>query len=151
MHILSRSKDRPLGKIDLSLAQSPKNPQNIKKNQKKDCKLKKIYPINMKIPGAHFQMASNQCKVHAFISQNMRGQNRVHRRRTDIQTDRRTEDRVKPLHPPPPNSFAGGIITSECWQPRYEATWSHISLFVQIRLNNSHNFHIFVKFIISAI
>ena len=97
MHILSRSKDRPLGKIDLSLAQSPKNPQNIKKNQKKDCKLKKIYPINMKIPGAHFQMASNQCKVHAFISQNMRGQNHVRRRGTDGETTDRKTERVKPI------------------------------------------------------
>ena len=29
------------------------------KNRKKPCKMKKNYPINMKIPGAHLQMVSN--------------------------------------------------------------------------------------------
>ena len=40
-------------------------------------------------------------KIHAPISQNMRGQQNVHRRGTDRQTDR-----VKPVYPP--NFFFGG-------------------------------------------
>ena len=60
----------------------------------------------MTIPGAHVQMLSIQCtnfqeKIHAPISQNMRGQQHVHRRGTDRQTDR-----VKPIYPP--NFVFGG-------------------------------------------
>ena len=58
------------------------------------CLTKKNYPTNMKIPGEHLQMVSNQCtnlrKIHTPISQNACGQNHVHRQGTDRRTDSRT-------------------------------------------------------------
>ena len=51
----------------------------IKKKQKKACKMKKNYPINKIIPGAHIQMVNNQFNIfrniHASVLQDMRGQN----------------------------------------------------------------------------
>ena len=77
--------------------------------------MQKNYPINIKIPGAHLLMMSNHWlsvykfseKIYSPISTNMRGQNHVHRRRTDRQTDVQGETNI----PPPQTLFARGIDT----------------------------------------
>ena len=65
------------------------------KNRKKACKIKNNYPINKKIPGAHLQIVSNNCKflkkIQAPIYKNMRRQNYVYRRGTDRQKDGQTD------------------------------------------------------------
>ena len=62
--------------------------------------MKKDYPINMKISGAHFQIVNNEYtffylqKIHVSMSWYMRGQNHVHGRGTDGQAET--------TYPPPP-------------------------------------------------
>ena len=38
-----------------------KKTYQVQKQGEKPCKMKKNYPINMKIPGARLQMVSNEC------------------------------------------------------------------------------------------
>ena len=42
-----------------------------KNKQKKACKMKKNYPINMIFPGAHLQMVNNQIKIFRNIHASM--------------------------------------------------------------------------------
>ena len=84
--------------------------------QKKACKMKKIYPINMKIPGAHLQIVSNQCThfqknlcTHLLEYAWTKSCPQTGDRETDGQTDRwkdRQTDRVKIIYPP--NFICGG-------------------------------------------
>ena len=87
-----------------------KKPDKVQK-QKKACKMKKDYPINMKHPGAHLQIVSNECTnfqknpcTH-LLEHETKSCPPTGDRQSDRWTDRQT-DRVKPIYPQ--TLFAGG-------------------------------------------